>query len=967
MSGGQAGSGILALTVALSLLCSLELSCAQKPGFISIDCGGTRNYTDRVTGIQWVTDDGYIETGTNVKVTTNLDKSDNLEALKTSRCFPPSASGARKKNCYTLPVTPGSTYLVRASTLHGTGPASRNTIFFQGSIDSTSWVNVAITASIRNTPLWAEAVIIAQGDTTSICVQDVGEGTPCLTSLELRPLGNAYRNELQSNILALVRRFSCGAEQSFETIRYPLDEFDRRWEGTHHDSAFSSAYTNQPRINTTLPLPDNVMAALNEDRPPLSVMQNAIESKDFGLLADTGVYAPQTTKCRVRLYVWDFVPYTGTDATALRQFESFQTVGMEEEGFAFLTFRASDTVTINSTNVTVGVSSDFTLFNFRSTILSQRPAMLNAMEVFADIPLQPSAYPNDVSALLKLQNDFGLSPLWAGDPCSPHPWDWIKCGTVNSVLRVISIDLTNVKLKGGISPSLWNLTELVDLWLTGNELDGTIPSELSSLKKLRTLHLNNNSLTGSVPASLADLPELIELYINDNDLSGTLPRELLNSNKLQIKSSGNPKLQCDGACDTRKGGSKMGLIIGAVCGSMVIVVIAICAFMHFYLRPGPKTDNQADLLEKNELSSVALVPPDPGHKAAVEQGSRTFTLAEIKAATKDFHTMIAEGGFGPVYYGKLANGQEVAVKVHKASGNQGAKEFFMEVDLLSRIHHRNLVSLVGHCQESQEQILVYAYMKKGTVRDHLYGGARRCCLDWRTRLEIALDSARGLAYLHTGCQPPIIHRDVKSNNILLDDKMRAKVADFGISKVTGDDQTAVETLIKGTIGYLDPEYFSTQRLTVKSDVYSFGVVLLEIVTGRPPIAKKGHLKDMVQGFLRDNDMKAIADPALEGDYYIEAIWKVVELGLECLENDPADRPDMLGVLRGVTEAMELERGARAYQQPSSTRMSASSSSSAASGGRKPSDQLHFNPSFRPRSSEPSMSTSTDFVTGLIPR
>ncbi|BFI32270.1 hypothetical protein MPTK2_4g04280 [Marchantia polymorpha subsp. ruderalis] len=960
MSGGRAGSGILALTVALSLLCSLDLSCAQEPGFISIDCGGSKNYTDLVTGIKWVTDDGYIETGTNVDVTTNLANTDNLEALKTSRCFPSTASGARKKNCYTLPVTPGSSYFVRAFALHGTGPASRNIIVYTASIDSTSWIKVSISASDRNSPLSAEGVFVAQSNTTSICLQDIGEGTPCIASLELRPLGSAYRNELQSNILGLVRRWSCGTELSSVSIRYPLDEFDRIWQGTH------TASISVPRIKTTLPLPDNVMAALNEDRPPVSVMQNAIENNYLRLPADTGKYAPQTDKFRVRLYVWDFVPYT-TNATSLRQFESRYTMGSTEELFTSLSFNASNTVTIDSTKVTLDTTSEITIFHFRSTNQSQRPALINGFEVFADIPLQPSSYPNDVSALVKVQNDFGLSPLWAGDPCLPNPWDWIKCGTVNSVLRVISIDLTNVKLKGGISSSLWNLTELVDLWLTGNGLQGTIPSELSSLKKLRTLHLNNNSLTGSVPASLANLPVLVELYINDNDLSGTVPPELLNISRLHIKSDGNPKLQCVGACDTNKGGSKTGLIIGAVCGSLVIFIIAICACMYFYLRPGPKTDNHADLLEKNELSSVALVPPHPSHRVAVEQGSRTFTLAEIKAATKDFHTMIAEGGFGPVYYGKLADGQEVAVKVHKGSGSQGATEFFMEVDLLSRIHHRNLVSLVGHCQESQEQILVYAYMKKGTVRDHLYGGGRRGSLDWRTRLEIASDSARGLAYLHTGCQPPIIHRDVKSNNILLDDKMRAKVADFGISKVHGDDQTAVETRIKGTIGYLDPEYFSTQRLTAKSDVYSFGVVLLEIVTGRPPIEKNSHLKDMVQGCLRDIDMKAIADPALEGDYYIEAMWKVVELGLQCLENDPKDRPDMIGVLRGLTEAMELERGARAYQQPSSTRMNASSSSSAAPGGRKPSDQLHFNLSFRPRSSEPSASTSTDFVTGLIPR
>ncbi|CAM6085411.1 unnamed protein product [Calypogeia fissa] len=213
----------------------------------------------------------------------------------------------------------------------------------------------------------------------------------------------------------------------------------------------------------------------------------------------------------------------------------------------------------------------------------------------------------------------------------------------------------------------------------------------------------------------------------------------------------------------------------------------------------------------------------------------SLSLQEVSNATKKFFRKSGEGSFGLVYNGKLPNGQEVAVKVKSTDSRQGVTEFLNEVELLSRIHHRNLVSLVGFCEEGNQQIIIYVCVSNGTLRDHLYGDKTRKPLNWRTRLDIALNTARGIEYLHTECNPRIIHRDVKSSNILLDKNMVAKVCDFGISKQTPEGIfSGVDTLLKGTLGYFDPEYFISQRLTQKSYVYIFGVVVLEIISGRHP-------------------------------------------------------------------------------------------------------------------------------------
>ncbi|GMP58710.1 hypothetical protein CsSME_00022287 [Camellia sinensis var. sinensis] len=213
-----------------------------------------------------------------------------------------------------------------------------------------------------------------------------------------------------------------------------------------------------------------------------------------------------------------------------------------------------------------------------------------------------------------------------------------------------------------------------------------------------------------------------------------------------------------------------------------------------------------------------------------------FTYEELVEATNGFseQNLLGSGGFGFVYKGYLADGREVAVKQLKIGGGQGEREFKAEVDIISRIHHRYLVSLVGYCISENRRLLVYDYLPNNTLYFHLHGAARPV-LDWVTRVKIAAGAARGIAYLHEDCHPRIIHRDIKSSNILLDNNFEARVSDFGLAKLALDADTHVTTRVMGTFGYMAPEYASSGKLTDKSDVFSFGVVLLELITGRKPV------------------------------------------------------------------------------------------------------------------------------------
>ncbi|XP_031487913.1 probable LRR receptor-like serine/threonine-protein kinase At4g29180 [Nymphaea colorata] len=296
--------------------------------------------------------------------------------------------------------------------------------------------------------------------------------------------------------------------------------------------------------------------------------------------------------------------------------------------------------------------------------------------------------------------------------------------------------------------------------------------------------------------------------------------------------------------------------------------------------------------------------------ALVAAATHHFTYDEILSITKNFSQVIGVGGSSTVYYGQLPEGGlKVAVKKLKESGSV-LGNLLAEIKILTRVHHKNLVSLVGLCEEQDEIILVSEYMAR-SLPEILKDTNNE--LTWRKRLQIALDAATGLEYLHTGCRPAIIQRGIKTANILLDDNMQAKLADFGLSKAGLVDITecsAYQTKIDGTLEYIDPEYLYTQTLTKKSDVYSFGVVLFELITGKPAIVitetnEKCDLTRWVMPMLMRGNIESLLDPLLKGRCNIQSVWEVAVIAKTAIQ-DPTGRPDMPKILSTLKAGLSME-------------------------------------------------------------
>ncbi|KAI5593131.1 hypothetical protein BDE02_04G197800 [Populus trichocarpa] len=348
-----------------------------------------------------------------------------------------------------------------------------------------------------------------------------------------------------------------------------------------------------------------------------------------------------------------------------------------------------------------------------------------------------------------------------------------------------------------------------------------------------------------------------------------------------------------------------GSIIGAAAGGASFLLLLLLAGVYAY-RLKKRRERASE--QKNHFAYLDLKKSD---RVPQLKGARCFFFDEITKSTNNFSEAnhIGSGGYGMVYRGMLPTGQLIAIKRCRQGSVQGGLEFNAEIEVLSRVHHKNVVNLVGFCFERGEQMLIYEFVRNGSLRDSL-SGLSGIWLDWRRRLNVALGAARGLAYLHELVKPRIIHRDVKSANILLDESLNAKVADFGLSKPMDNSELILATTqVKGTRGYIDPEYQETLLLTEKSDVYGFGVVLLELVSGRKPLERGKYLVAEVSSSLdRKKDLYSLhelLDPSIGLDTKPEGLDKTVDLAMKCVQEKGSDRPTMGEVVKEIENILHL--------------------------------------------------------------
>ncbi|VAH08534.1 unnamed protein product [Triticum turgidum subsp. durum] len=441
-----------------------------------------------------------------------------------------------------------------------------------------------------------------------------------------------------------------------------------------------------------------------------------------------------------------------------------------------------------------------------------------------------------------------------------------------------------------------------------NPYEGAFGDSTTSLLKLYVYQLHVEHYTWEVGprlnmhlklfpsnTSLFNMSEVVRLRhvlagweITLPDIFG--PYELLNFT-LGSYADEYPNEASSGLSKTAMGG----ILAGAIAAAFALSAVATVFIMRRRSRHRSRT------ISKRSLSRFSVKI----------DGVRCFKFEEMARATNNFDLLaqVGQGGYGKVYRGTLDDGEIVAIKRAHEDSLQGSKEFCTEIELLSRLHHRNLVSLVGYCDEADEQMLVYEYMPNGTLRDHLSSKAK-LSPGFGLRLHIALGASKGILYLHTDANPPIFHRDVKASNILLDSKFVPKVADFGLSRlapvpdIEGTLAGHVSTVVKGTPGYLDPEYFLTHKLTDKSDVYSLGVVFLEMLTGMKPIEHGKNIVREVNKAYQSGNISEIVDSRM-GLCPPDCINRFLLLATKCCQDETDARPSMSEIVRELEVILRM--------------------------------------------------------------
>ncbi|KAL3643224.1 hypothetical protein CASFOL_014039 [Castilleja foliolosa] len=503
---------------------------------------------------------------------------------------------------------------------------------------------------------------------------------------------------------------------------------------------------------------------------------------------------------------------------------------------------------------------------------------------------------------------------------------------------IIYLDLSYNNLSGTIPENLGSMAYLQVLNLGHNNMTGEIPFSFGGLRSVGVLDLSHNRLEGFIPGSLVGLSFLSDFDVSNNNLSGTIPSggQLTTFPTPRYENNTNlcgvPLPPCGSrnsrhSSNSSNRGKKESLAVGMVIGIMFsITSIMLLLYALYRARLSRKTEVMREKYFESLPTSGStswklsgVLEPLSINVAAFEKPLRKLTFAHLLEATNGFsnESMIGSGGFGDVYKAQLKDGSVVAIKklIHVTS--QGDREFMAEMETIGKIKHRNLVPLLGYCRVGEERLLVYEYMKWGSLEAVLHdrekvGGTG---LDWAARKKIAIGSARGLAFLHHSCIPHIIHRDMKSSNVLLDENFEARVSDFGMARLVNalDTHLSVSNLA-GTPGYVPPEYYQSFRCTSKGDVYSYGVVLLELLSGKKPIDSSEFGEDTnLVGWAKQLRKEKRSHEILDSDLITSLsgdaeLYHYLQIAFECLEDKAFRRPTMIQVMARYRELQTDSEG-----------------------------------------------------------
>ncbi|CAL5006881.1 unnamed protein product [Urochloa decumbens] len=499
--------------------------------------------------------------------------------------------------------------------------------------------------------------------------------------------------------------------------------------------------------------------------------------------------------------------------------------------------------------------------------------------------------------------------------------------TFNKNGSMIFLDLSYNSLTGTIPASLGNMAYLKVLNLGHNDLTGAIPDAFTGLKMIGSLDLSHNHLTGVIPPGFGLLSFLDDFDVSNNNLTGEIPTsgQIITFPASHFENNsglcGIPLSPCmhnastgDSSQHSPNGRRKFleEFVLLAV-ALLVLIMATLVVTLYKLRRPRESKTEEIQTGYSDSLpSSTSMSWKISGSReplsinlAIFENPLRKLTYAHLHEATNGFSSeaRIGTGGFGEVYKAKLKDGSVVAVKKLMYFTGQGDREFTAEMETIGKIKHRNLVPLLGYCKIGDERLLVYEYMKNGSLDVMLHEKAKiDVNLDWKARKKIAISSARGLAFLHHSCVPHIIHRDMKSSNVLLDDNLDAYVSDFGMARLVNalDSHLTVSKLL-GTPGYVAPEYFQSIICTTKGDVYSYGVVLLELLSGKKPIDPTefgdSNLVDWAKQMVKEDRCSEIFDPILTDTKSSELeMYQYLNVACQCLDDQPNRRPTMIQVM-----------------------------------------------------------------------